>query len=222
MNSKGGITRNIYIGGQSLEQVDKFKYLGAIVTNQGSKPEVLARISEDVAALTKLRPIWAGKTVTLKTKIRLLRSLVTSVFLYACESWTLTPDLERRIAAFEMRCYRKLLNISYKDRVRNETIREKITRVIGEHDDHIITIRRRKLKWFGHVVRSTGLTKTCMMGTVRGGRRVGRQRRRWEDNIMEWTGMQFEECLRSAESRSRWRELCWRCVVPLRPQGATG
>ena len=88
--------------------------------------------------------------------------------------------------------------------------------------DLITTIRRRKLKWFGHVVRSTGLTKTCMMETVRGGRRVGRQRRRWEDNIMEWTGMQFEECVRSAESRSRWRELCWRCAVPLRPQGATG
>ena len=60
-----------------------------------------------------------------------MRSLVISIFLYACESWTLTADLEKRTQAFEMRCYRRLLNISYKDHVTNEEVRRKIQAAIG-------------------------------------------------------------------------------------------
>ena len=61
---------------------------------------------------------------------RLMRSLVTSIFLYACESWTLTAKLQRRIQAMEMRCYRKILRISYKDHVTNEEVRAKIQQAI--------------------------------------------------------------------------------------------
>ena len=62
-----------------------------------------------------------------------MRSLVISIFLYACESWTLTAELEKRTQAFEMRCYRRLLNISYKDHVTNEEVRRKIQAAIGEY-----------------------------------------------------------------------------------------
>ena len=62
-------------------------------------------------------------------------SLVTSIFLYACESWTLTAELQRRIQAIEMRCYRKKLHISDKDRVTNEEVRAKIQEAIGPHED---------------------------------------------------------------------------------------
>ena len=60
-----------------------------------------------------------------------MRSLVTSIFLYACESWTLTTDLQRIIQAMEMRCYREILRISYKDQVTNEEVRAKIQQAIG-------------------------------------------------------------------------------------------
>ena len=60
-----------------------------------------------------------------------MRSLVTSIFLYACESWTLTAELQRRIQAMEMRCYRKIPYISYKDHVTNEKVRAKIKQAIG-------------------------------------------------------------------------------------------
>ena len=62
-------------------------------------------------------------------------SLVTSTFLYACESWTLTADLQRRIQAMEMRWYRKVLRTSYKDHITNEEVRAKILQAIGPHED---------------------------------------------------------------------------------------
>ena len=91
-----------------------------------------------------------------------MRSLVISIFLYACESWTLTADLEKRTQAFEMRCYRRLLNISYQDHVTNEEVRRKIQVAIGEYD----------------VSRSSGLAKTVLQGTVKGKRKRGRQKKR--------------------------------------------
>ena len=86
-------------------------------------------------------------------------SLVTSIFLYACESWTLTAELQRRIQTMEMRCYRKTLRISYKDHVTNEKVRAKIQQAIGPHEDLLTIVKRRKLQWYGHVSRSSGLAK---------------------------------------------------------------
>ena len=95
----------------------------------------------------------------LSSKVRLIHSLVTFIFLYACESWTLTAELQRRIQAMEMRCYRKILCISYKDHVTNEEVRAKIQQAIGPHEDLLTIVKRRKLEWYGHVSRSSGLAK---------------------------------------------------------------
>ena len=72
-----------------------------------------------------------------------MRSLITSIFLYACESWTLTAELQRRIQAMETRCYRKILHISYKDHVTNEEVRAKIQQAIGPHED-LLTIEKKR------------------------------------------------------------------------------
>ena len=92
----------------------------------------------------------------------------------------------------EMRCYRKILNISYKDHVTNDEVRAKIQQAIGPHEDLTI-VKRRKLQLYGHVSRSSDLAKTILQGTVKGGRRKGRQRKRWEDNIREWTDLEFSK-----------------------------
>ena len=97
-----------------------------------------------------------------------MRSLVTSVFLYACESWTLTAELQRRIQAMEMRCYRKILRVSCKDHATNEEVGAKIQQAIGPHEDLLTIVKRRKLQWYGHVSRSSGLVKTILQGTVKG------------------------------------------------------
>ena len=73
-------------------------------------------------------------------------SLVTSFFLYACESWTLTAELQRRIKAMKMRCYRKIIHISYKDHVTNEEVCAKIQQAIGPHEDLLTIVKRRKLR----------------------------------------------------------------------------
>ena len=147
-----------------------------------------------------------------------MRSLVTSIFLYACESWTFTAQLQRRIQAMEMRCYRKILHISYKDHVTNEEILAKIQQAIGPHEDLLTIIKRRKLQWYGHVSRSSGLAKTILQGTVKGGRRQGRQRKRWEDNIRKWTGLEFGKSQRAVKNREKCRKLVAKSsVVPQRP-----
>ena len=95
-----------------------------------------------------------------------MRSLVISIFLYACESWTLTAELEKIMQAFEVRCYRRLLNISYKDHVTNEEVRRKIQAAIGKYEELLTLVKKRKLRWFGHVSRSSDLAKTILQGTV--------------------------------------------------------
>ena len=101
----------------------------------------------------------------------------------------------------EMRCYRKILHISYKDHVTNEEVRAKIQQAIGPHEDLLTIVKRRKLQWYGHASRSSGLAKTILQGTVKGRRRQGRQRKRWEDNIREWTGLEFSKSQRAVENR---------------------
>ena len=167
-------------------------------------PETLSRIAKTTAALTRLKPVWIDKSISLSFKIRFMRSLVTSIFLYACESWTLTAEIERRIQAMEMRCNRKILHISYKDHVTNEEVRAKIQQAIGPHEDLLTIIKRRKLQWYGHVSRSSGLDKTISQGTVKGGRRQGRQRKRWEDDIREWTSLEITKSQRAVENRGNW------------------
>ena len=114
----------------------------------------------------------------LEQLIQLMRSFVTSLFLYACESRILTAELQRRIQAMEMRCYRKIPRISYKDHVANEEVCAKIQQAIGPHEDLLTIVKRRKLQWYGHVSRSLCLAKTILQGTVKEGRRQGRQRKR--------------------------------------------
>ena len=118
-NNANGISTDIRISDVKLDCVDSFKYLGAIVTDEGSKPEVLARSVQTTAALAKLKTIWNDKNIVLSSKIRLTRTLIISILLYACESWTLTAELERRIPAMEMRCFRKFLCIIYRDHISN-------------------------------------------------------------------------------------------------------
>ena len=139
-------------------------------------------------------------------KIRLMGSLVTSISMYACESWTLTAESWRRIQAMEMRCYRKILRMSYKDRVTNEEVRAMIQHVIGPHEDLLTIVKRRKLQWYGHVSRSSGLAKIILQGTMKGGRRQGRQRKRWEDirNGHAWSSPSPRGQWKTGENVGNW------------------
>ena len=96
-NNTSGINTEIKVNGQKLETVTSFKYLGSVITDEGSKPEILSRIAQTTAALTRLKPVWNDRSISFSSKIQLMRSLVTSIFLCACESWTLRAELQRRM-----------------------------------------------------------------------------------------------------------------------------
>ena len=97
MANNGTLQRYTTIQGQKLETVDHFKYLGAIICDEGYRREVLSRADQTMAALARLKIIWKDKNIRIKHKIRLLRALVITIFLYACETWTLTAELQMRI-----------------------------------------------------------------------------------------------------------------------------
>ena len=82
-NNTSGINTEIKVNGQKLETVTSFKYMGSVITVEGSKPEILSRIAQTTAALTRLKPVCNDRSISLSSKIRLMRSLVTSIFLYA-------------------------------------------------------------------------------------------------------------------------------------------
>ena len=94
-----------------------------------------------------------------------------------------------------------------KDHVSNEEVRAKIKRAIGPHEDLMTMVKRRKLQWYDHVSCSSGLAKNNLQGTVKEGRRQGRQRKRWKDNIREWTDLEFAKSKRVVDNREKWRKL---------------
>ena len=120
---------------------------------------------------------------------------------HACESWTLTAELQRRIQAMEMKCYRRILHISYTDHVSIKEVHVKVQQATGPHKDLLTMVKRCKLQWYGHVSCSSGLAKTILQGTVKEGRRQGRQKKRWEDNTREWAGLEFGKFQRAVKNR---------------------
>ena len=105
-----------------------------------------------------------------------------------------------------MRCYRKILCISYKYHVINEEVNAKIPEATGTHENLLTIVKRRKLKWSGHFSCSSGLAKHILQGTMKGGRRQGRQKKRWEDNIREWTGREFAKSQRAVENMEKMEQ----------------
>ena len=91
-NNTSGINTEIKVNGKRLETVTSFKYLGSVIT-KGSKPEILSRTAQTSAALTRFKPVWNDRSISLSSNIKLMRSLVTSIFLHACELWPRDGEL---------------------------------------------------------------------------------------------------------------------------------
>ena len=123
-NDTSGTNTEIKMNGQKLETVTSFKYLGSVITDEGSKPEILSRIAQTTAALTRLKPVWIDKNISLSsdTADALPCHIHLPVCLRIMDSHSGAP---KKIQAVEMRGYRKILHISYKDHVTNEEVRAK-------------------------------------------------------------------------------------------------
>ena len=124
VSSTESITSNITMNGELLEEVSSFKYLGATLSKDGTcTAEIRIRIVTATAAMARLGRIWKSSSISFRTKYSLYRALVLSILLYGCEAWTLLAETEKRIQAFEMKFWRRLLRISYMDRKTNDYVR---------------------------------------------------------------------------------------------------
>ncbi|KAI8497134.1 hypothetical protein Bbelb_250830 [Branchiostoma belcheri] len=206
----------IFMNGEELETMDSFTYLGGTLTKDGtSKVEVHRRIALATAAMARLTRIWKSKNISFAVKYKLYKSLVVSILLYGCETWTLLTDTERRIQAFETKSLRRLLGISYHQHKTNEYVYQQVYSLVGPQEAVMSTVRRRKLQWFGHLTRHNNLAKTILQGTLEGKRRRGRQKKVWLDNIKDWTSLTVPQLLTAAQDRRTWLYSCCKvCLVP--------
>ena len=144
-----------------------------------------------------------------------MRSIVTATLLYACESWTITKRDEKRLRAFEMKTYRRLLGISWKEKRSNEFVKNRMREICGyDPEDVISIIKKRKFKYFGHHVRRGGTTKAVMEGGMEGRRGRGRPCWNWMGNLKEWSGKEAVELNRMAKDRDGWRKSVYDWVHP--------
>ena len=120
----GNPGRSIAVAGETIENVDKFEYLGSLLTwDNNCSDEIKRRIGKATSAKTSLKHIWNSKKLKIDNKLQILKTCVFSVLLYAAETWTLKEVDKRKLLAFEMKCYRRVLRISWRDMIRNEDIK---------------------------------------------------------------------------------------------------
>jgi len=201
---------SITCNGGILEQVESFRYLGVIVEENGDGGrEIRARLGMARTAMGSLTALWRDRAIGTGLKLRLMRSLVWTVALYGCETWTLRMEDKRRISAFEMTTYRRMLRVSWREFRTNESILEELR----PEQRLLEVVRGRKLNYFGHMIRADKLPAFICQGYVDGKRARGRPRRRWMDDVEEWTGMTMADCVRSARNREQWRKLASSTLV---------
>ena len=179
----------IMVNCHTLWGVRELEDLGSVVSGKGLRAEALDRKAQALSAIARLKPIWVDRDLKPMMMVKLMHSIIFSIFLYACETWTLNADLWHRIWALDMCCNRKILNILYQDHVPNKNICCIISKAIGQIGVLPTIIKKHGLRWCGHMTRSNGLAKTIVQGTINGGGHRGGLRRRWEDNVQEWTGL---------------------------------
>ena len=194
---------NIKLDDTFLDQVNRCKYLGVTLTpSNDSTSEIKSRLLLASNSLGKLQKVWSDRDI----KRRLLNVLVYPVLLYGSEIWTIKKNDLKKLVVIEMRCYRKVLNITWKDKIRNEDVLLRISSYKFKPKRILARITESQLSWFGHVCRMSNrrLPKRAFLEMVPRTNRQGRPRKRWEDDIT--AGSTFLEAYRNAEDKNRWAD----------------
>ena len=218
ITKKEGPWPKIEIEGKDIEVVRKFTYLGSeLEANGGSESEIKRRIALAGATFKRLhQKIFRRHDVPLKLKIRTLNACVIPVLLYGAETWSVTHNFENKLNAAENGWLRRILGISYKEHISNVELRRRTGQpYVGQ------IIRKRRVKWAGHVLRmdDTRPTKETFLYKPDGKRSRGRPMRRWmdclEDDLKQagisrcgrTCGRNRMTLLDMAQDRELWRDV---------------
>jgi hypothetical protein len=207
-DSRGG-TVQLCVGSTVIEEVEKFCYLGSIISkNSSSDDDIITRIQKARQAFGQLNAVWNSSQLSRNLKLKLFKTNVLPVMLYGSETWRVTARNTAKIQVFVNKCLRRIFKFRWTDMIQNKDLW-----IMARMDNLERTIRRRKWNWIGHTLRRPNyeIARQALDWNPQGTRKRGRPKQTWRRSIEEEARARkytWKEVKALASNRVRWRGFC--------------